>query len=330
MCWMGLFSLTANLPSVRILLSYSSLSKRPSLFQSLTGLKVSEFDNFYTQALGRYRDSEARRLARPDRKRKVGAGYPFKLPLQERLLMFLVYYRLYITSTLTEVLFDLNQSNVLKDIHKLEPLVKEILPSPNKLHDKAMRLQRVKEIEAMFPEFKAFTDATEQEIPRPQDKTKRKTHYSGKKKRHTVKTQITVNSKGLIVHKTAHARGSTHDYSLFKRSHPHLPDKVRQGFDLGYVGIKQDYPNLNCVVPFKKKNPGRGKRGVMAQELPEYQKAANKTLAKERIVVEHTNSRLKKFLIWGGEFRNRAKRYDIMTDIVSGIVNFRILGTLTI
>ena len=330
MCWMGLFSLPANLSLVEILLSYNSLSKRPSLFQSLTGLKVSEFDSFYTQAVGKYRECEAKRLARPDRKRKVGAGYPFKLPLQDRLLMFLVYYRLYITSTLTGVLFDLDQSNVLKDIHKLEPLLKEILPTPCKLHDKARRLQRVEEIEAMFPEFKAFIDATEQEIPRPKNKQKRKTHYSGKKKRHTVKTQLTVNLKGLIVHKTTHARGSVHDYSLYKRSHPHLPSKVQQGFDLGYLGVKADFPGLNCVVPFKKKNPKRGKIGVKAEELSAEQKVFNRELASERVVVEHTNSRVKKFLIWGGEFRNRPKRYDAMTDIVSGLINFRILGTLTV
>jgi hypothetical protein len=327
---MSLFSLRANLSLARTLLNYNVLSKRPSLFQSLTGLKVSEFDSFYIQASPKYRDYEARRLARADRKRKVGAGYPFKLPLQERLLMFLIYYRLYITSTLTGVLFDLDQSNVLKDIHKLEPLVKEVLPVPRKLHDKARRLQRIEEIEAMFPEFKAFTDATEQEIPRPQNKQKRKTHYSGKKKHHTVKTQLTVNSDGLIVHKTTHARGSTHDYALYKRSHPNLPSKVAQGFDLGYLGVKDDFLSLNCVLPFKKKNPGRGKIGVRAEELSAEQKAFNQALAKERVVVEHTNSRLKKFLIWGSEFRNRTKRYDVMTDIVSGLINFRILGTLTI
>jgi len=39
---------------------------------------------------------------------------------------------------------------------------------------------------------------------------------------------------------------------------------------------------------------------------------------------------VKKFLIWGGEFRNRLKRYDVMTDIVSGLINFRILWSLTI
>ncbi|MDI9578272.1 MAG: transposase [Thermoproteota archaeon] len=312
------------------LLNYKYLSKKPALFRSITGLEVPEFDSFFTQANARYKDYEAKRLNRPNRKHKVGAGYPFKLSLQERLLMLMIYYRLYITSTLTSFLFNLDQSNVLKDIHKLEPLVREILPLPQKLHDKAKRLQNIEEIEAMFPEFKAFIDATEQEIPRPKNKQKRKTHYSGKKKRYTVKTQLTVNSKGLIIHKSRHVRGSTHDYALYKHSHPVLPSNVLSGLDLGYLGIRDDYPKLNCVLPFKRKNPGRGKVGVKAAELSVEQRAFNRELASERVVVEHTNSRVKKFLIWGGEFRNRAKRYDVMTDIVSGLVNFRILGSLTI
>jgi hypothetical protein len=36
--------------------------------------------------------------------------------------------------------------------------------------------------------------------------------YSGKKKRHTVKIQLTVNGDGLIVHRTKLARGRRHDY----------------------------------------------------------------------------------------------------------------------
>lgn len=77
-----------------------------------------------------------------------------------------------------------------------------ILPLPKKIHDATGRLQTLEEVEAYFPGFKAFIDATEQEIPRPSAKLKRKTHYSGKKKKHTVKTQITVNKDGLIIHKT--------------------------------------------------------------------------------------------------------------------------------
>ncbi len=312
------------------MLNYNLLSKNHSLFRSLTGLEASEFDSFYAKVLDNYDIYEAHRLSRANRKHKVGAGHPFKLPLQERLLMFLIYYRLYITSTLTGVLFDLDQSNVLKDIRKLEPMIREVLPTPKKLHDRARRLQKLEEIEAMFPGFKAFLDATEQEIPRPESKKKRKTHYSGKKKRHTVKTQLTVNGDGLIVHLTGHVKGSMHDYSLFRRSRPHLPKKVQGTGDLGYQGVKKDFPWLNFEVPFKRKSPGRGKRGVKSEGLSLEQKAFNKALAKEWVVSEHTNSRVKKFQIWGGVFRNRLKHYDVATEIVSGIVNFRISGTLAV
>lgn len=99
---------------------------------------------------------------------------------------------------------------------------------------------------------------------------------------------------------------------------------------MGYVGVKDDYPKLNCALPFKKKNPGRGKVGVGAQELSVEQKAFNKVLASERVVVEHTNSRVKKFRIFGDEFRSRLRRYDLVTDIVCGLVNFRIGGKLII
>lgn len=312
------------------MLNYSVLSKNPLHFRNFSGLQTQEFETLNSQIKAKYPAFEQKRLQRKDRKRAVGAGHPFVLPLTDRLLMLLIYYHMYPSSTLLGYLFNVSQTSVLKSIKKLEPLVSEVLPLPKKQYDKVRRLQSIEEIEAMFPGFKAFLDATEQEIPRPKAKRKRKTHYSGKKKRHTVKTQLTVNSDGLIVHKTPHAKGSTHDYALYKRRHPRLPSKVKQGFDLGYLGVEEDFPSLNCVLPFKKKNPGRGKIGAKAEELPPEKKAFNYAFAKERVVVEHTNSRLKKFLIWGSEFRNRPKRHDVMTDIVSGLINFRILGTLTI
>lgn len=311
------------------MLNYNVLAKKPSVFRNFSGLEVPEFDALNLKIKDKYPAFEQKRLAREDRKRRIGAGHPFNLSLTDRFLMLLVYYHLYLSSNLMAYLFDLSQTNVLKDIRKLEPLVSEVLPLPKEQNEKVRRLQTLDEIEAMFPGFKAFLDATEQEIPRPKAKLKRKTHYSGKKRKHTVKTQITVNKNGLIVHKAGHVKGSTHDYALFKQHHPHLPDNIRLDLDLGYVGIKADYPKLNCVVPFKRKNPGRGKRGVRAAELSPDQKAFNKKLSKERVVVEHTFSRLKKFRIWADEFRNRLKHYDIMTDVVSGLVNFRTAGTVT-
>ena len=308
------------------MLNYGVLSKKPLIFKSFSGLEVSEFDALNSKVKEKYDAFEQKRLSRGNRKRNVGAGHPFKLPLTDRLLMLLMYYRLYVSSNLLAFLFELGQTNVLKDIRMLEPLVSEVLPLPKKQQEKARRLQTLEEIEALFPGFKAFLDATEQEIPRPKSKLKRKTHYSGKKKKHTVKTQIAVNRNGLIVHKTRHTKGSTHDYALFKQNHPHLPDNVSLGLDFGYDGVQGDYPDLKSEVPFKRRSPGRSKRGVKAKELAPKQKSFNLKLSKERVVVEHTFSRVKKFRIWAEEFRNRLKHYDIMTDIVCGIANFRMGG----
>jgi len=87
-----------------------------------------------------------------------------------------------------------------------------VLPTAHKQTQKLTRHKSISEIEAMFPSFEAFIDATEQEIPRPKNKTKRKTHYSGKKKKHTI-TQFAVNKQDTIIHKSPHAKGSTHDYA---------------------------------------------------------------------------------------------------------------------
>jgi hypothetical protein len=310
------------------MLNYRALSKNPQHFRNFSGLTIHDFDILNAHITANYQAFEQKRLRRTNRKRAVGAGHPFNLTLTDRLLMLLIYYRLYLSSNLMAYLFSLDQSNILKDIRKLEPLVTQVLPLPRKIHDKAKRLQTIDEIEAMFPGFKAFLDSTEQEIPRPKNRRRRKTHYSGKKKRHTVKTQLAVNSEGLIVHKSRHVRGSMQDYPLFMHTHPSLPRQIRLGGDLGYQGVRKVCPRLDFVVPYKRK--GSGRRGVKGTDLSEEQKSFNRVFNGERVVVEHTNSRLKKFLIWGGEFRNRLRHYDVMTDIVCGLVNFRISKTLVV
>jgi hypothetical protein len=312
------------------MLNYSILSKKPAYFRNFSGIELTEFNTINLKIKEKYDAYEGKRLARVDRKRAFGAGHPFKLSLTDRLLMLLIYYHMYPSSTLLGYLFDLSQTSVLKTIRKLEPIVSESLPLPKKQQDKLRRLQTVEEVEAMFPGFKAFLDATEQEIPRPHGKRKQKTHYSGKRKKHTVKTQLTVNKKGLIVHKTSHVKGSMHDYTLYKHSHPHLPDNVRLDLDLGYLGIRDDFPKLYCMLPIKKKNPGRGKRGVKAKALSLEQRSLNKLLAKERVVVEHVNSRVKKFRIFGDEFRIVSNVMMLCLILCVVLVNFRIAGTLAI
>jgi hypothetical protein len=104
------------------LLSYDKLSTKPILFKSFTDLTVKEFDEIYKKEIAtRYHKHEIKRLSnRKNREREIGAGRHFKLDTRDRFLMLLVYYRLYITYTLTGFLFDLDQSNVCRDIQKIE------------------------------------------------------------------------------------------------------------------------------------------------------------------------------------------------------------------
>jgi Helix-turn-helix of DDE superfamily endonuclease len=114
-------------------MSYARLSRKPLLFKSFTGLEIAEFDIISKGIESRHYEHEIKRLSNRKRKRDVGAGRPFKLKLRERFLMLLVYYRLYITYTLSGFLFDLDQSNVCRDITMLEPLIKLCVPLPKKL-----------------------------------------------------------------------------------------------------------------------------------------------------------------------------------------------------
>ena len=107
--------------------------------------------------------------------------------------------------------------------------------------------------EKVLSRFQGFIDF-EQEIRRPENKRKRKSeYYSGKKKKHTVKTQYMVNGEGTILHKTGHDRGRLHDYEIFKNKHPITPLEVENVLDLGYMGVKNDFPMESMYCHLKRK-----------------------------------------------------------------------------
>jgi hypothetical protein len=302
------------------LLSYYRLSKKPLLFKSFTGLTVRKFDDIYDNEMAkRYCLHEIKRLSnKKDRERSIGAGRHFKLDVKNRFLMLLVYYRLYITYTLAGFLFDLDQSNVCRDIRKIEPLARKCVPIPQKMYKIAKRIRTLEDVEQCFPGFIAFVDCTEQQVPRPESKTRRKVYYSGKKKRHTVKTQLMVNNKGIIIHKTGHKKGKRHDYNIYKKNHPVTPCHVVNVFDLGYLGVEKDYPEQLSSLPYKKKKD---------QELSQEGKEYNKSHSRKRMVTEHAICRMKKYRILADVFRNGLRNYDRVSDIVSGLVNYKALSS---
>jgi hypothetical protein len=179
-------------------------------------------------------------------------------------------------------------------------------------------LRTPEEVEKYFPGFLSFIYSTEQQIPRPIDKKRKKEYYSGKKKKHVVKTQLVVNKYGIILHKLGHKKGRKHDYILYKKNHPVTPKQVVNVFDLGYLGVEKDFPEQLSALSYKKQR----NQQELSQEEIEY----NKIHSKKRIVIEHTICQLKKNWILADVFRNKLRKYNKVSDIVSGLVNYKIMN----
>ena len=86
-------------------------------------------------------------------------------------------------------------------------------------------------------------------------------------------------------------------------------------YDLGYLEIQKDFPKQINILPYKKK---KGKT------LTIHQKEWNKLQSKIRIKVEHVIAQIKKFRINREVFRNKLCHYEMVGEIVCGIVNFKI------
>ena len=88
------------------MLSVEKLRRKPKHFHNFTGLTPQQFDQLLVAIEPLYEKAQAERLSNPNRLRPIGAGRKFKLDLPERLLMSLMYLRLYLTQTLLGYLFD--------------------------------------------------------------------------------------------------------------------------------------------------------------------------------------------------------------------------------
>ncbi|HIE47680.1 TPA: hypothetical protein EYP84_02155 [Candidatus Bipolaricaulota bacterium] len=96
-----------------------------------------------------------------------------------------------------------------------------------------------------------------------------------RKKRHTRKTQIIVNEKGVIRDLSASTPGSVHDLEHFRRSGAaqRIPKEVTAGGDSGYQGLHKELPDHSVFVPHKARRN---------HPLTEDEKLANRELSRER------------------------------------------------
>src|SRR3954463_6591104 len=246
------------------------LRRSPRAFRQLTGITPLVFDKLLADLTPRHGQADAKRKARPDRKRKPGAGRKHALDLSDRLLMLLIYYRTYVSHAFLGFLFGLDDSAVCRNINPLQPLLAGIFRIPER---------RIELAEDEIREL--FFDATERPTRRPSEGQRE--FYSGKKKRHTIKTQVVVVRRAKPPGPGAEPRkvriaavcpsvpGRMHDKKLYDRSRVVAPaDAVRTG-DTAYIGTP-------LVTPTRKPRGG---------ELTEDQKAENRGVSRRRVAAEH-------------------------------------------
>src|SRR3954468_1169087 len=113
------------------MLTAKKLRRKPKHFHNFTGLTPEQFDQLLVASKPLYEEAEERRLSNPNRLRSRGAGRNFNLELPERLLMSLMYFRLYLTQPLLGYLFGLDPSNVSREINgRMLGVLAEVLPVP--------------------------------------------------------------------------------------------------------------------------------------------------------------------------------------------------------
>jgi len=311
------------------MMRYNNLKQRPKHFLAFTGLTVAEFDNLVKDNHQDWQEQRIQRLLKDNpqglRKRKIGGGRKFALTtFEDQLLLTLILAKHYCSCLLLEYLFNIDTSTVCRTSQVIMALIKkgdkyiiDLGPRPDK------KTTTLEELKNLIPDFdEILADCAEQKIPRPGKKAKRNKYHSGKKKAFTLKTQISTNRQGLLVHIDRPVPGRHHDYKVFKKSDlpKIIPKDVKVFADSGYQGIHKDYPDLNSVIPHKRSRNG--------QPLTHSQKIQNKKQRRIRIVIERTIAQLKKFQILHQTYRNSLQNYETAFGFVANIVNFRMLCRL--
>jgi hypothetical protein len=315
------------------MITYPRLQRHPEAAKSLIGMSLNAFDALYAE----FEDAHQERLAamihtrrtRQPRQRAVGAGRRHTYDLRDRLLMSLFWLRVYTTYAVIGFLFDIDRTRAEDNIKDVLVTLDQMThftyerPAPER-----EKMRSPAAVMDAFPEVRLVIDAKEQRVQRPQvsqdaddDPDPQRPYYSGKKKTHTLKSQVAVGPDGRIEAVSASVPGgAVHDLTLLRRSR--LLHELGPGegamLDKGYVGIGKDFPDLPLYLPFK---------AHRNHPLTVEQKAYNRHLSKYRIVVEHTIAQLSRFQALTQVFRHGRSAHSHIVRIVAGLVNRQIQTT---
>ena len=200
-------------------------------FRRLTGVKRSTFEVMVALL------EEAELLL------KLQGGKPNKLSIENRLLMTLEYLREYKTYFHISRSYGISESTCYRNIRWVEDTL--IKSGKFSLPGRKTLVKSDSEYEVIL------IDVTETPIERPQKK--QRYFYSGKKKRHTLKSQIIVDKKKKKIICTNFSNGRRHNFRLFKESGVHVHPAIKILTDTGYQGIQKMHHNGELLKKKTKK-----------------------------------------------------------------------------
>jgi hypothetical protein len=272
--------------------------KQDRLLRALTGLNLQAFEVLLAAFTLIYEEQQA---LKPRRQRDIGGGRKAKLlSPQEKLFFILFYFKCYPTFDLAGILFDLDRSQTNRWMHRLQPILEEVLNQKMVLPKRQIR--NVEEFTEYFPEVEeVIIDGTERPIQRPVEQERQKLNYSGKKNRHTRKHLAGVDKRKRVLVLSPAREGKLHD----KRFHDEediaggIPEEIPILLDLGFQGVQKQYANIH--LPHKKPKGG---------ELTTEQKQENKQLSKERVLCENAFAGVKRYNAIAHIYRNRLPDFD--------------------
>ena len=122
-----------------------------------------------------------------------------------------------------------------------------------------------------------------------------------------------VDKKTAQIIATAFALGRMHDFQVFKTSRTGMLAEIECLADAGYQGLCKRHANSQTPRKKSKHHP-----------LTIEQKAANRALARRRILAEHVIGKLKVFRILSERYRNRRKRFGLRFNLIAAIYNFEL------